>query len=99
MESRGYRQEDYTPETWTAYKTVYEKGKAYLASLYDQDGNPTTENKAEHQDTVEQYAEELLAAAGGLDAVYNGGDEVTSASIYQRVACRYARSVRGRFGT
>ena len=46
------------------YKTVYEKGKAYLASLYDQDGNPTTENKAEHQDTVEQYAEELLAAAG-----------------------------------
>ena len=84
VESRGYRQEDYTPETWTAYKTVYEKGKAYLASLYDQDGNPTTENKAEHQDTVEQYAEELLAAAGGLDAVYNGGDEVTSASIYQR---------------
>ena len=84
VESRGYRQEDYTPETWTAYKTVYEKGKAYLASLYDQDGNPTTENKAEHQDTVEQYAEELLAAAGDLDAVYNGGDEVTSASIYQR---------------
>ena len=84
VESRGYRQEDYTPETWTAYKTVYEKGKAYLASLYDQDGNPTTENKAEHQDTVEQYAEELLAAAGDLDAVYNGGDEVTSASISQR---------------
>ena len=52
VESRGYRQEDYTPETWTAYRTVYEKGKAYLASLYDQDGNPTTENKAEHQDTV-----------------------------------------------
>ena len=33
---------------------------------------------------MEQYAEELLAAAGDLDAVYNGGDEVTSASIYQR---------------
>ena len=90
VESRGYRQEDYTPETWTAYKTVYEKGKAYLASLYDQDGNPTTENKAEHQDTVEQYAEELLAAAGDLDAVYNGGDEVTSASIYQPKAGKCA---------
>ena len=39
--------------------------------IRDRDGNPTTENKAEHQDTVEQYAEELLAAAGDLDAVYN----------------------------
>ncbi|MGN8967869.1 S-layer homology domain-containing protein [Intestinimonas sp. HCP28S3_D6] len=84
VESRGYRQEDYTPETWTAYRTVYEKGKAYLASLYDQDGNPTMENKAEHQDTVEQYAEELLAAAGDLDAVYTGDDQVTSASIYRQ---------------
>ena len=84
VESQGYRQADYTPETWAAYEKAYQEGKAYLASLYGQDGRPTAENKAEDQTSVEQYAEALLTAAGNLDAVYTDGDAVTQASVYQR---------------
>ena len=57
----------YTSKSWTAYKTVREKAEALMASMFDAEGNPTGDNKAEKQAEIEAMAKELKVASERLD--------------------------------
>ena len=56
----------YTSKSWTAYKTVREKAEALMASMFDAEGNPTDDNKAAAQESIEKLAAELTAAREAL---------------------------------
>ena len=54
-----YTEDNTTVATWQPYAAALKEGKELLASLYDEDGNPTEENKAALQPQVEALAETL----------------------------------------
>lgn len=55
-----------TAVTWQPYAAALKEGKELLASLYDEDGNPTEENKAALQPQVEALAETLSTCVQNL---------------------------------
>ncbi len=48
-----------TAVTWQPYSAAFNEGQEILASLYDNDGNPTDANKAELQERIEELTEIL----------------------------------------
>ena len=60
--------EDYTVKSWAAYQPVRDKAEALMATMFDAEGNPTDDNKAAAQESIETLAAELKAAREKLDA-------------------------------
>ena len=59
--------EDYTVKSWAAYQPVRDKAEALMASMFDAEGNPTDDNKAAANESIEKMAAELKAASQKLD--------------------------------
>ncbi len=51
--------ENTTGVTWQPYNDAFNEGREILSLIYDEDGNPTTENTAQLQDRIEELAEIL----------------------------------------
>ena len=58
----------YSTKSWAAYKTVRDKAEALMATMFDAEGNPTDDNKAAANESIEKMAAELKAASKKLDA-------------------------------
>ena len=79
--------EDYTVKSWAIYKPVRDKAEALMATMFNAEGNPTDDNKAAANESIETMAAELKTAREKLDAkAYDVG--VTIAKL-QIEAIRY----------
>ena len=72
--------ENYTVKSWAAYKTARDKAEALMATMFDADGNPTDNNKAAANESIETLAAELTAARKALDEKASDGSK-TIASL------------------
>ena len=79
--------EDYTAKTWAAYQTARDKAEALMAAMFDAEGNPTDDNKATANKSIETMAAELETARKALDAK-SGTSSQTTAKL-QIEAIRY----------
>ena len=60
--------ENFTTKSWAAYQPARDKAEALMATMFDAEGNPTVDNKAAAQESIETLAAELKAAREKLDA-------------------------------
>ena len=66
----------YTAKSWAAYKTVRDKAKALMDSMFNDDGSPNLDNnKAAANESIETLAAELEAASKKLDAKGGSGTQ------------------------
>ena len=72
--------ENYTVKSWAAYKTARDKAEALMATMFDAEGNPTDDNKATANESIEKLAAELTAARKALDEKASDGNK-TIASL------------------
>ena len=62
-----YYESSYTAKSWAIYKPVLDKAEALMATMFDAEGNPTDDNKAAAQESIETMAAELETARKALD--------------------------------
>jgi len=62
-----YYESSYTAKSWAIYKPVLDKAEALMATMFDAEGNPTDDNKAEKQTEIETMTAELETARKALD--------------------------------
>ena len=62
-----YYESSYTAKSWAIYKPVLDKAEALMATMFDAEGNPTDDNKAAAQESIETMAAELETARNALD--------------------------------
>ena len=75
-----YYESSYTAKSWAIYKPVLDKAEALMATMFDAEGNPTDDNKAAAQESIEKLAAELTAARKALDEKASDGSK-TIASL------------------
>ena len=75
-----YYESSYTAKSWAIYKPVLDKAEALMATMFDADGNPTDDNKAAANESIEKLAAELTAARKALDEKASDGSK-TIASL------------------
>ena len=61
-------EDTYTAKSWAVYQAARDKAEALMATMFDAEGNPTDDNKAAAQESIEAMAAELKAAREKLDA-------------------------------
>ena len=72
----------YTAKSWAAYQAARDKAEALMATMFDAEGNPTDDNKAAAQESIEAMAAELKAAREALNPkAGNDGKTVTSLNL------------------
>ena len=69
-----YYESSYTAKSWAIYKPVLDKAEALMATMFDAEGNPTDDNKAAAQESIETMAAELETARKALDPRIGSGD-------------------------
>ena len=79
--------ENYTAKSWAAYKTVRDKAETLMATMFDAEGNPTGDNKAAANKSIEAMAAELKAAREALDE--KAGDVSKTIAKLEIEAIRY----------
>ena len=84
---KSFTAEDYTAKTWAAYQTARDKGKALMDTMFNAEGNPTDDNKAAVQESIEAMAAELETARKAL--AKKAGDESQSVAKLEIEAIRY----------
>ena len=62
-----YHESSYTSKSWAIYKPVRDKAEALMATMFDAEGNPTDDNKATANESIETMAAELETARNALD--------------------------------
>ena len=72
--------ENYTAKSWATYQTAHDKAETLMATMFDADGNPTDNNKAAANESIETLAAELTAARKALDEKASDGSK-TIASL------------------
>ena len=77
----------YTAKSWAAYKTVRDKAEALMATMFDAKGNPTDDNKAAANESIEKMAAELKAASQKLDA--KSGADIQAMAKLELEAIQY----------
>ena len=77
----------YTTKSWAAYKPVRDKAEALMATMFDAEGNPTDDNKAAAQESIETMAAELETARKALDE--KGGTAGKTIAKLEIEAIRY----------
>ena len=79
--------EDYTVKSWAAYQPVRDKAEALMATMFDAEGNPTDDNKAAANKSIETMAAELETARKALDE--KGGTAGKTIAKLEIEAIRY----------
>ena len=69
-----YYESSYTAKSWATYKPVLDKAEALMATMFDAEGNPTDDNKAAAQESIETMAAELETAREALDPRIGSGN-------------------------
>lgn len=82
-----YYESSYTAKSWAIYKPVLDKAEALMATMFDAEGNPTDDNKAAAQESIETMAAELKAAREALDE--KAGDDTKTIAKLELEAIRY----------
>ena len=72
--------ENYTAKSWATYQTTHDKAETLMATMFDAEGNPTDNNKAAANESIETLAAELTAARKALDEKASDGSK-TIASL------------------
>ena len=83
----GSNEGAFTAKSWAAYQTVRDKAEALMATMFDAEGNPSDDNRAAAQESIETMAAELETARKALDAK-SGTSSQTTAKL-QIEAIRY----------
>ena len=74
--------ENYTVKSWAAYKTVRDRAEALMAKMFDAEGNPTDDNKATANESIETMAAELETARKALNPKATDGNKaITSLNL------------------
>ena len=81
----------YTAKSWAVYKPVLDKGKALMATMFDAEGNPTEDNKAAAQESIEAMAAELETARKALDENESSGGKDAAQYEIKEIQCYYDR--------
>ena len=84
---KSFTAEDYTAKTWAAYQTARDKGKTLMDTMFDAEGNPTDDNKAAANKSIETMAAELETARKALDE--KGGTAGKTIAKLEIEAIRY----------
>ena len=72
----------YTAKSWAAYQPVRDKAEALMATMFDADGNPTDDNKAAANESIEAMAAELETARKALNPKATDGNKaITSLNL------------------
>ena len=79
--------EDYTVKSWAAYQPARDKAEALMATMFDAEGNPTDDNKAAANKSIETMAAELERARKALDE--KGGTAGKTIAKLEIEAIRY----------
>ena len=58
--------ENFTTKSWALYKAARDKAEALMAAMFDTEGNPSDDNKAEKQPEIDALTKELTAARNAL---------------------------------
>ncbi len=69
-----YYESSYTAKSWAIYKPVLDKAEALMATMFDAEGNPTDDNKAAANESIETMAAELETAREALDPRIGSGN-------------------------
>lgn len=88
---KSFTAEDYSAKSWAAYQTVRDKAEALMATMFDAEGNPTDDNNAAAQESIETLAAELETARKALDK--NESSDGKDAAQYEikEIQCYYDR--------
>ena len=62
-----YYESSYTAKSWAIYKPVLDKAEALMATMFDAEGNPTDDNKAAANESIETLTAELETTRKALD--------------------------------
>ena len=74
--------ENYTAKSWATYQTVCDKAEALMATMFDAEGNPTDDNKAAANKSIETMAAELETARKALNPKATDGNKaITSLNL------------------
>ena len=76
-----------TAKSWAAYKAVRDKAEALMATMFDAEGNPTGDNKAAANESIQTMAAELETARKALAS--KASDESQSIAKLEIEAIRY----------
>ena len=79
--------ENFTTKSWAPYKAVRDKAEALMATMFDAEGDPSGDNKAEKQPEIDALTKELTAARNTLARLIDP-NAVTSVKLYLE-AIRY----------
>ena len=79
--------ENYTAKSWATYQTARDKAEALMATMFDAEGNPTDDNKAAANKSIETMAAELETARKALDE--KGGTAGKTIAKLEIEAIRY----------
>lgn len=81
----------YTAKSWAAYKAVRDKAEALMATMFDAEGNPTDDNKATANESIQTMAAELETARKALDENESSGGKNAAQYEIKEIQCYYDR--------
>jgi len=83
--------ENYTAKSWATYQTAHDKAETLMATMFDADGNPTDNNKAAANESIETMAAELETARKALDENASSGAKTDVQYIIKEIQRYYDR--------
>ena len=83
--------ENYTAKSWAIYQTAHDKAETLMATMFDADGNPTDNNKAAAQESIEKLAAELETSRKALDENASSGEKTDVQYIIKEIQRYYDR--------
>ena len=83
--------ENYTAKSWATYQTAHDKAETLMATMFDADGNPTDNNKAAANESIETMAAELETARKALDENASSGEKTDVQYIIKEIQRYYDR--------
>ena len=83
--------ENYTAKSWATYQTAHDKAETLMATMFDADGNPTDNNKAAANESIETMATELETARKALDENASSGAKTDVQYIIKEIQRYYDR--------
>ena len=83
--------ENYTAKSWAIYQTAHDKAETLMATMFDADGNPTDNNKAAANESIETMAAELETARKALDENASSGEKTDVQYIIKEIQRYYDR--------
>ena len=83
--------ENYTAKSWAIYQTAHDKAETLMATMFDADGNPTDNNKAAANESIETLTAELETTRKALDENASSGAKTDVQYIIKEIQRYYDR--------